>query len=144
MKNKNLKDVLFASLGLLITVIGLLLIKKVINPQGIMQTLPYILVGLGCGTFGHYTGKIISYKATANYPDIVKSIEIEQKDERNVLIMNKARGKAYETMIFVYGAIMLSFALMQVDLKFIIILVLAYLFVVFTEVYYRLKFTKEM
>jgi hypothetical protein len=135
---------IFTILGLFLTAAGFMLKKTDVNPEGIMLTLPYILIGFGCGIFGQNLGSLLSHAATKKHPDIVKNIEIEEKDERNVLINNKARAKAYDTMIFVYGAIILSFALMQIELQYTLLLVLSYLFVVFTAVYYRVKYTKEM
>ncbi|AFV01968.1 Polyprenyltransferase (cytochrome oxidase assembly factor) [Dehalobacter sp. DCA] len=82
--------------------------------------------------------------ALKNYPDEVRKIEIEQNDERNLTITNKAKAKAYDKMIYVYGAIILAFGLMQIDLMAIIILVISYLFVVFSGIYYRSKYEKEM
>lgn len=61
-------------------------------------------------------GGMLSRKALKDSPDLQKQLEIEQKDERNIAISNSAKGKAFDIMLFVYGALMLSFALMQVDL----------------------------
>lgn len=144
MTGKSLKAIVFTILGLLVTATGFILKKTYVNPEGIILTLPYILIGFGCGIFGQNFGSLLSHAATRNHPDIVKNIEIEEKDERNVLINNKAKAKAYETMVFVYGAIILSFALMQIELQYTLLLVLSYLFVVFTAVYYKVRYAKKM
>lgn len=47
-------------------------------------------------------------------------------------------------MLFVYGALMLSFALMQVDLAAILLFVFCYLLVLGCSIYYRVKYEKEM
>lgn len=47
-------------------------------------------------------------------------------------------------MILVFGALMVSFVLMKIDLRAIILLVFAYLFVVECRIYYRYKYDKEM
>lgn len=109
-----------------------------------MRALPYILVGLGCGIFGHGTGNIISQKSLKNSPDIQKKIEIDKNDERNIAIRNRAKAKAYDMMVFMFGALMLSFALMGVDMIAVLLLVFAYLFVMGYSVYYRCKYDKEM
>ena len=49
--------------------------------QGIMKTLPYVLVGIGCGMFGHGIGDLINKKVTAKNTELAKQIEIDQKDE---------------------------------------------------------------
>jgi len=141
---KSLVDYSFTILGMLLLGLGLFLIRSILNPQGIMQTLPYICVGLGCGIFGHGMGNILGERAMKNNPEIKKQLEIEQNDERNIAIANAAKAKAYEMMIYVFGALIFSFALMGVDMVVLLLLVFAYLFVVFYGIYYRSKYDKEM
>lgn len=131
-------------MGIIVTGLGLWLIKTIAEPQGIMLTLPYICIGIGCGAFGHGMGTIISYQTAKRNPEIQKKIEIEQKDERNVTITNCAKAKAYDIMTFVFSALMLSFALMGVDMVAVLLLVCAYLFVEGCGVYYRYKYEKQM
>lgn len=133
-----------AFLGLVLLGVGIFLIKTLIDPQGILKTLPYILVGLGCGIFGHSAGNIFSQRVTKNHPEIQKQMEIDTKDERNITISNSAKAKAYDMMLFVFGALMLAFSLMNVDLIVVLMLLFAYLFVVGCDVYYHLKYDKEM
>lgn len=144
MKKNNYKYCLIAALGLILLVCGLVIIKKVSDPQGIMRSLPYIFIGIGCGLFGHGMGQIISYRAVKNNPDILKQMEIEKKDERNIAISNSAKAKAYDMMVNVFGALMICFALMGVSFTVVILLVCSYLFVIFYGAYYRYKYNKEM
>lgn len=143
MKNKS-SSYFLVFLGALLFVIGLFLIKTTVEPQGIMKALPYVFIGLGCGIFGQRMGNIISRKVMKNNPDIVKQLEINKKDERNIAISNLAKAKAYDSMIFIFGALMLSFALMGVDTMAILLLVAAYLFVIVYGLYYLCKYNKEM
>lgn len=131
-------------IGLLLLGIGLWLVKVVIEPEGIMKALPYVFVGVGCGSFGHGMGKIISNRTMKNYPEIKKQVEIDKQDERNIVIGNMAKAKAYDMMIFIFGALMIAFALMGTDMVVIILLVCAYLFSIAYGIYYRFKFDKEM
>ena len=55
-----------------------------------------------------------------NNPDVKKQMEIEQKDERNIAIKNSAKAKAYDMMIFVFGALMISLTLMNIDMMVIL------------------------
>lgn len=59
-------------------------------------------------------------------------------------IANKAKGKAFDMMTFVFGALMVSFALMEVDMVAALLLVFTYLFVHGSALYYRFQFDKEM
>ena len=141
---KNAMDYIMTVIGILMLGSGLFLVKTIIDPQGFMKALPYIFVGLGCGIFGHGMGNVISRKALKNSPDIQKQLEIDKNDERNVAIGNSAKAKAYEMMIFVFGALMFSYALMGIDLIAVLLLVFAYLFVIAYGLYYRFKYDKEM
>lgn len=142
--NKKLIDYSMVIIGILLLVGGLVLIKLIETPQGIFIALPYMCIGVGCGIFGHGMGNLINSRIMSNHPDLKKQMEIEQKDERNISIKNSAKAKAYDMMIFVFGALMICFALMNVDMMVILMLVSCYLFVVGYSIYYRVKYEKEM
>ncbi|HQE70757.1 MAG TPA: hypothetical protein PK071_06530, partial [Atopobiaceae bacterium] len=55
----------------------------------------------------------------------------------------RAKGKAFDMMTFVFGALMLSFALMGVDMIAVLLLVFSYLFVHGSALYYRFKFERK-
>jgi hypothetical protein len=141
---RNAMDYIITAIGILILVSGLFLVKTITDPQGIMKALPYICVGLGCGIFGHGMGNVISREVLKNSPKIQKQLEIDKNDERNVAIGNSAKAKAYDMMIFVFGALMLSYALMGTGIIIVLLLVFSYLFVVIYGLYYRFKYNKEM
>lgn len=130
--------------GIFLLAAGLYLIKIVSDPQGILLTLPYVCIGIGCGLFGHGMGSILSERIMRKHPHIQRQMEIEQKDERNTAIADRAKGKAFDMMTFVFGALMLAFALMSVTLPAVLLLVFAYLFVHGYAIYYRCRYEKEM
>lgn len=130
--------------GLFLLAAGFYLLKTNGNPEGIMRTLPYVCIGIGCGLFGHGMGDMISKRVICNAPEVQKKLEIEKNDERNIALADKAKGKAFDIMTFAFGALMVSFALMGVDMIAIIMLVFTYLFVQGMALYYRFKFDKEM
>lgn len=130
--------------SVLLLILGLYWTKTLTNPQGFMKALPYICIGVGCGFFGHSMGNIISRKALKQDPILQKQIEIDKNDERNITIANQAKAKAYDMMTFVFAALMLSFALMEVDMVILLLFVFAYLFVEIYAVYCRCKYDKIM
>jgi len=71
-------------------------------------------------------------------------MEIEEKDERNVAINNKAKAKAYDLMQIIFAALILAFAFMQVDIYALLMFVIAYLFIIFSMVFYLNKYHREM
>ena len=89
-------------------------------------------------------GNAISDRAIRNEPNLQKRMNIEKNDERNIMIANKAKGKAFDMMTYIFGALMVSFALMDVDMTPLLLLVFAYLLVHGFSIYYRIKFDKEM
>ena len=141
---KNIRNYILVVVGLVLLVVGLALLKVVAEPQGIMLILPYICIGVGCGIFVHGMGSILSKKALKNHPEARKQMEIEEKDERNLTISYQSKARAYDMMVFVFGALMIAFALMNVEWNVILLLVFAYLFVVVYGIYYRCKLEKEI
>lgn len=141
---KKAKNYVILAVGVILLITGLYLVKTSSHPGVFMTALPYVCIGVGCGAFGHGMGNIISIKIIQKNPDVQKQMEIEQKDERNAIIANRAKAKASDIMIFVFGALMIAFALMGVDMIPVLLFVFAYLFVQGYAVYYRCKYEKEM
>lgn len=131
-------------LGLCLLAIALFLLKTITDHQGVMLALPYVCIGVGCGLFGQGMGNLISQRALRSDPELKKKLDIEKKDERNIAIMNQAKGKAFDAMTFVFSALMLCFALMGVDVIPLLLLVFAYLLVHGLVLYYRFQLEKEM
>ncbi len=143
MKKSWLQPVL-GLVGLVLLAVGLYLAKTTDAAEGIMRALPYVGIGIGCGLFGQGMGGVIERSILKKSPEILKQKEIEVKDERNQEISNRAKAKAYDVMVFVFGALMVSFALMGVEMIAVLLLVFAYLFVVGSGVYYRIRLEKEL
>lgn len=137
-------DYAVIAIGGILLALGLYLAIAKSESKGIMLALPYVCVGLGCGVFGHGMGNIISKKTMKIDPKLAKQQEIDRNDERNVAINNRAKAKAYDCMTFVFGALVLSFALMNSDLIATLLMVFAYLFVHGYAIFYRCKYDKEM
>ena len=141
---KNVINALTLVVGLALLGAGLYLVKTVFAPTGVMLALPYVFIGLGCGMFGQGVSGFVNRAVLKKNPEIAKQQEIEQKDERNQEIANRAKAKAYDAMVFVFGALMVAFALMGMDLVPVLLLVGAYLYVVGVGLYYRFKLEKEL
>ena len=94
--------------------------------------------------FGHGTGELLAQRALKGDPALQRRMEIEQKDERNMAIADRAKGRAFDLMSFVFGALMVTFALMGVEMAPLLLLVAAYLFVHGYALYWRFRCEKEM
>lgn len=111
--------------------------------QGGLAALPYVLVGLGCGALGHGLGEVIGRRAMAGDPEAALRLQIERGDERNIALAHAAKAKAYDLMTYVFGALMICFALMGVEVTSVLLLVAAYLFVQGYGVYWRMRYDRE-
>ena len=60
------------------------------------------------------------------------------------MIGSLAKAKGYDMMTYVFGALMVAFALMGAEWTVIIAMVVAYLFVHGYAIYFRVKLEKEM
>lgn len=144
MKKNKTKNLLIALAGIVLIVIGFYLIKTANDSHAVMKTLPYFCLGLGCGLFGYGLGEVISKKALESDPKLAKQIEIDTKDRRNVMIGNMAKAKGFDMMLYVYSALLLTFALMGISFTVIIPMMVAYLFVIRYFIYHHLKIEKSL
>ena len=135
------RDIIKVCLGILLAAAGFLLLQRPSEAQGILAVLPFVCIGVGCGLFGHGAGDLLSLRALKGAPEIQKQLEIEQNDERNVTL---AKGKAFDIVLYLNGALMVSFVLMQAETAVILLFTAAYLFVLGCFVYYRVKYEREM
>lgn len=143
MNTHNIKmNIVFAILGFLLLAAGGIGMKSGWFPG--IPALPAILIGIGAGLFGSNLGTIIQVRTIEKDPAEARRIHIEQKDERNVSIDRAAKSKAFDAMVYIYGAVMLIFALLNADLVFILLLVAAYLLVIGIRIYQMSRLIKEM
>ncbi len=138
------KHILLSVLGLLLMASGLIVVKSFPELQPMIKVIPFLCFGIGAGIFGENLGSAVNTYIFLKNPLEAKKFEIEEKDERNTIIKNKAKAKAYDLMLMMYGALMLSFALLGVDLYLVVTLAVMYLIINMSNMYYLLKFQKEM
>ena len=141
---KNKKNLICLLGGLVLWLGGFWLVRRSGISWETLRVLPYLCVGVGCGLFGYGAGELIRRRAIASDPETARQLEIEQKDERNRALADGSKARAFDLMTYLFGALMLCFALMQVDLAALLLLVFAYLFVEGYAIYCRLRLEKEM
>lgn len=82
MKNKSvIKNLVYSVIGFAILALGAILAKFTRSDQGIMQILPYILIGIGAGVFGQNIGNTFNIIAMRKAPQVAKQKEIDENDE---------------------------------------------------------------
>jgi ABC-type multidrug transport system fused ATPase/permease subunit len=136
--------VFLSVVGFAIFAAGLVMIKLLPEVDDILRMLPYLCMGVGLSIFSGNFGTVIMNIMMMKNPQATKQMEIQQKDERNQSISNRAKAKAYDLTILVYFAILLAFSLMNVDMYVLLTLAAAYLFSLITNSYYRVKYSKKM
>ena len=146
MKNKNyvLKNILLSFLGVVLVALGLYIYQKTLGMDKTVVVIPYIFIAIGCGILGHFTGNLIQYYSTKNNEELKRQIEIEKNDERNVLIAEKSKAKAYDLMIYLFAAMLIIFSLMGADKLQILVLVSIYLSLQIYALYWKSKFESRM
>ena len=136
---KQVWYILLAVAGIALMIAGVVWLRA-----GVENVVPYLCIGVGAGIFGHGTGAWLQYRALKDAPEARRRIEIETNDERNVAMNNRAKAKAYDAMIYIFSALMLVFALMEIDFVAVLLLVVGYLAVCGIYVYYRVRYDREM
>ncbi len=138
---KKYCSVLLTVIGILCIAAGCLLLGRFV---GAAKVLPYVLLGAGCGLFGHGLGNVARRLSLKNHPEIARQQEIEASDERNQAIANMAKARAFDWMSYTFGALLVVFAVMEVDLAALLLLVAVYLFVHGYAIYQSAKLRREM
>ena len=143
MRNKK-RYYLFTVMGIVLLLTGFFLLRGFPAAQGVMQVLPFVCIGVGCGAFGWGSGELISKRVLRSEPELELQIEIEQNDERRILISERARARALNVMNYTFATLILCFLLMGVDTAVVLMLIAVYLFVEFYAVYQMIKLEKEL
>ena len=127
-----------AVIGAAVVALGLCLMKLLGGP------LPGMLIGLGSGALGMGLSLIFSGLVAKKHPDVVRQVAIEEQDERNIAVSNRAKERAYDMMIYVFGALMVSYALINAGLAVILTLMGAYLLIVACCIGFSVHYNKTM
>ncbi len=140
---KSTKAIVWTAAGVIMFAIGLYLIKTSVPPTGAWKSLPYVAIGLGSGLFGQGSGELIHRRVLRKHPKEAKNLEIQRKDERNVMLANSAKAKGFDAMTYIFAALLLAFAWTGVSVEVILPFVAAYLSVQFYAAYCRFKQEKQ-
>lgn len=141
---RDWKGYFAAAAGICLLAAGIWLLKSGSLAQGAGYALPYVLVGLGCGAFGQGMGTLVNARVLKGNPELAKQARIDAQDERNLAIAHAAKARAFDMMTYLFGALMVAFALMEIDFAAVLLLVAAYLLVEGYGLYIRFQLEKEM
>ena len=133
-----------AAIGFVLFVTGIVLIILFSESQGIMKSLPFVCLGVGCGFIGGGIGGTVSYRKMKKNPNLAKQKEIDLKDERNIAIAYKAKAMAYNLTLLIFAALIVFLAVVQVETYITLVFTGAYLIVIFLYIYFFNRYHKEM
>ena len=111
MKNK-LKSYTF-NIGYISFAIGILLRHIFPEAEGILESLPHILSGFGAGIIGVGVVLIFRKRAIERNPEKAREYEIDEKDERNIQINEKASYATWHVTLFALAILSLAFLIMD-------------------------------
>ena len=103
-----------------------------------------ILLGTGAGVIGASIAKLYFINLEKKNPDIAKENEIELQDERNILILQRAKAKSAD--ITQWLIMIIAYLEIFVNAPLWIILLTVGIFVLYNiiQIYYINKFNNEM
>lgn len=125
---KNKKYILITVFGVLLIIFGGYSVKR-FELTETLEIISYLAIGLGSGLFGSGVGSLIKEFSILKNPEVAKSIRIEENDERNIAIAQEAKSRAFTLMNFLYGGVFLTFILMKVELKYLLVMISLYVIV---------------
>lgn len=100
-------------MGIIVFVAGLLLKILIPASDGALHTLPFVLSGFGSGIIGVGVANILRKRTIDNNPQKAKQYEINEKDERNIRIREKAGCATWYTTLLMLSVISLTLVVLD-------------------------------
>jgi len=144
MKANKRREYLILFVSLIVISLGFYLVIYANSLTDSLNLLPYFIIGIGCIGFGYTGGKILSDHYKKKNPDLLEEFEIEATDERNQLIGYRAKSKAFEAYLMIFGLLIAALALVGIDLWLILLLACAYLATIIYMLILTSKYSKEI
>lgn len=140
------KEIRLCSIGIgLAMIIGsIYLLQAEKAPEGAVRTVLCVCIAIGCFLSGSALRAWLQDWSLQNAPDVRKEIDIEKRDERNQMITNRAKAKAFDLYVCVFSVLLWALALMKTERTALLLLFAAHCFVLGTGLYYRSKLEKEL
>jgi uncharacterized membrane protein len=100
--------------------------------------------GAGAGLVGLCTSRLVISLVYRKHPDAALKIAVEEKDERNVAIREKADAQVNRILTFVLPAATLVFVLMNVELAVTLAMCGIVLLQAFLAIFFNIRYGKRM
>ncbi len=139
MREKKLLRFIALVFGVCLALAGLFLIKG-----EELKAVSGVCIGIGAGLFGQNTANLFMLRYEEKNPDAAKIKKIEEKDERNITIKNRAKAKAADIVQYLIILLIFIAILIRAPLWVTFVIIGVYLSYHILSLYYIAKFNKEM
>ncbi|HEY5584042.1 MAG TPA: hypothetical protein VIK78_06075 [Ruminiclostridium sp.] len=109
-----------------------------------LKSISGVFIGVGAGLFGTSIANLFMKNFEKKNPGIMKQNEIDFKDERNVIIRNRAKAKAADITQWLIMDVAYITILINAALWVTLVTVCVYLIYKVLGIYFMNKFQKEM
>ncbi len=111
---------------------------------GVVTVWPFASIGIGSGIAGAAIGQTLKRRKLATDETFQEQMQVLQADERNVIIMNRAKAKAFSISIYLYAALMLAFLLLRINYIAVLLLTVVYLATIVCYIVFFQRYSKTM
>lgn len=139
MKNKKLLLIITLVFGIGLALAGGFFIKG-----EELKAVSGVCIGVGACLFGLGLGNLFMLRFEEKNPEMAKIKEIEEKDERNIAIRNRAKAKAADITQYLIIALTFVTILIRAPLWITFVTIGVYLSYNILSLYLISKFSKEM
>ena len=140
---KSTKHIIFSVIGIVMIISGILLAVFYTIPQGLMQTLPFVLGSIGFLTFVSGLANSFTARNAKKDKSFAKQLN-DLNDERAVSIEDKAKARTHDFTSFLFLAFLVFLSVMQVHLAVLLVFASAFFMRIFVMFYLLHKYNKEM
>ncbi|MCI8537450.1 MAG: hypothetical protein HFF18_02150 [Oscillospiraceae bacterium] len=104
----------------------------------------FLLLGVGCGVAGASLSTLIGAVRKRRNPELARQERIGETDERNQMLLWRSKARAFDGMLYIWGGLLLWFALKNLGTQVVLPLTAGYLLIVAICLFSLARFQKEM
>ncbi len=130
--------------GLIVLGLALVLVSIFVFGDAEPKAVFGMMLGVGAGLFGMSVSGLVAIRYEKTHPDMARQSQIEQKDERNTMIRDKAKSRAGDIVQWLIVA--MAYIMILIDAPLWVTLVQLLVFMAYRVLWicYMRKFQKEM
>lgn len=139
----TVKNVIFIIVGFCLLLAGVVFAIHSLE-TGVVSVWSFASIGIGSGIAGAAIGQTLKHRKLTKDEDFQEQMRVLQKDERNIVISNRAKAKAFSISIYLYAALMIAFLLLRVHSIALLLLTGVYLSTIVCYIVFFNRYSKTM